>query len=228
MTRWLMPFAALAGSLVGGGTVYALGTRSNGDMVRTYLLAHPEVITEAMEQLRQRESGQAVAALRPMLEKPYAGAIAGNPRGDVTVVEFFDYNCTYCRASLPTIAKLVASDPKVRVVFRELPILAESSRTAARASMAAARQGKFTAFHDTLYAQGPVTDATIAMAAKKAGVSLANLDERAADAEIGRNYALAGKLGLSGTPAWVIGNRVLSGAQPLDQLQAAVAEARGS
>lgn len=226
MTRWLMPLAALAGSLVGGGTVYALGTRSSGEMVRSYLLAHPEVITEAMDQLRARETGSAVGALRPMLEKPYAGAIAGNPRGDVTVVEFFDYNCTYCRASLPTIAKLIAADPKVRVVFRELPILAETSRTAARASMAAARQNRFAPFHDALYAQGPVTDATIAAAAKKAGVSLANLDERAADAEIGRNYALAGKLGLTGTPAWVIGNRVLSGAQPLEQLQAAVAEAR--
>lgn len=228
MSRWLLPLiAALGGGLVGAGATLGLQrTVAVGPQVRDYLLEHPEVIPEAMQRLQDRESGQAVAALRPALEKPVGSAWAGNPRGDVTVVEFFDYNCGYCRANLPTIAQLVASDPKVRVVYREFPILSEASRTAARASLAAARQGKFAGFHDALYAAGQVSDATIAAAAQQAGVSLARLDTAALDAEIAHNYALASKLGLSGTPSWVIGDRVLAGAQSLEKLRAAVTEAR--
>ncbi len=104
--------------------------------------------------------------------KPFGNAWAGNPNGDVTVVEYFDYNCGYCRASLPNVAQLIASDPKVKVVYRELPILAETSAAAAKLSLAAADQGKFTAFHDALYAAGQVTPESMTAAAQKAGVDL--------------------------------------------------------
>ncbi len=234
MKSWLVPAAAaLAGGVIGGGAVLALadarGSSGSGD-VRAYLLAHPEVIPEAMQRLQQKEAGGAVAANRAAIVTPFGSAWAGNPQGDVTLVEYYDYNCGYCRASLPLIRQLIARDPKLRVVFRELPILTESSRSAARVSLAAAAQGKFAAFHDALYAGGRVSDQSIAAAARTAGVDTASLAALAPriDAEIGRNMDIAGKLGLSGTPSWVVGDRILSGALPIEELEAAIAEARRS
>ncbi|RSV18504.1 DsbA family protein [Sphingomonas sp. ABOLG] len=194
-------------------------------IVRDYVLANPEIIPQAMQRLQEREGEKAIAADRSRIETPYKGAVMGNPDGDVTLVEFFDYNCGYCRASLPIIEQLIERDPKVRVVFRELPILAEESRDAARASLAAAAQGRFVPFHNALYAAGPVTADSIAAAARTAGVDLSKIPDDA-DTEIAGNIGLATKLGISGTPAWVVGDRVLSGALPLDRLQDAVAAAR--
>lgn len=224
---------AVLGGLVGGGTALALApmiapNAASGDSVRAYLLDHPEVIPEAMQRLQDREQGKAVAAIGGDLTKPFGNAYTGNPKGDVTLVEFYDYNCGYCRASLPLLTQLTQADPKLRIVYRELPILAPSSRAAARASLLAASQGKFAAFHDALYAGGPVSDATIAAAAAKAGVDMSKMAafQPQADAEIARNMQAAGRLGLTGTPSWIVGNRILSGALPLEELQKAVAEAR--
>lgn len=231
MRGWLLPAVALAGGLAGAGTVWALqGRDGGGSDVRAYLLAHPEVIPEAMAKLQEREAGRSVTANRAAIETPFAGAYAGNPRGDVTLVEYYDYNCGYCRASLPIIRQLIREDPGLRVVFRELPVLAASSRDAARASLVAAAQGKFGAFHDALYAGGRVTDASIVAAARTAGVDLsqaARLSPRI-DAEIARNMDTAGRLGIGGTPAWVVGNQILSGALPAEALKRAIAAARAS
>ena len=130
-------------------------------VIHDYVLAHPEIIPEAMQKLQDNQAAQqqndgrkVLAANRRAVLEPFAGAWIGNPQGDVTVVEYFDYNCGFCRASLPAIAELVASDPKVKVVFRELPILNAESMTAAKLSLAAADQGKFKAFHDALGAGG--------------------------------------------------------------------------
>ncbi len=226
MNRWLFPLMALAGGLVGAGAVAALDRP--GDEVRDYLLAHPEVIPEAMQKLQEREAGRSVSANRAAITTPFGSAFAGNPKGDVTLVEYYDYNCGYCRASLPAIRQLIAEDPKLRVVFRELPILAESSRSAARISLVAAAQGKFNAFHDALYAGGRVSDASIAAAAKTAGVDVSRLAALAPriDAEIARNLETAARLGVTGTPSWVVGDRVLSGALPVEELKRAIAAAR--
>jgi protein-disulfide isomerase len=131
---------------------------------------------------------------------------------------------------LPAIRQLVAEDPRLRVVFRELPILAESSRSAARISLVAAAQGKFNAFHDALYAGGRVSDATIAAAARTAGVDTGRLAALAPriDAEIARNMETAARLGVTGTPSWVVGDRVLSGALPVEELKRAIAAARAA
>ncbi|WBH17521.1 DsbA family protein [Sphingomonas radiodurans] len=193
-------------------------------VVRDYVLANPELIPQAMQKLQERESARAIGGDRGQIETAYKGAVLGNPQGDVTLVEFFDYNCGYCRASLPVIRQLVAADPNLRVVFRELPILSDESRDAARASLAAAAQGKFSTFHEALYAAGPVSATTIAATAKTSGVDLTNLPDDA-DTEIASNLALAGKIGITGTPTWVIGDKVLAGAQPLDKLQEAIATA---
>lgn len=230
MKSWILGAVALGGGLVGAGAMWAAGPAARGDEVRTYLLAHPEVIPEAMQKLQEREAGKSVAANRAAIETPFGSAVAGNPKGDVTLVEYYDYNCGYCRASLPAIRQLVASDPKLRVVFRELPILAPNSRDAARMSLLAASQGKFTAFHDALYGGGRVTAESIAAAARSAGVDTGRLQSLTPrfDAEIASNLDTAGKLGMSGTPSWVIGDRVLSGALPVAELERAVAAARAS
>ena len=228
LNRWGLPFAALVGGLIGAGAMY-LGTGGGDrDGVRHYLLAHPEVIPEAMQKLQDRESGKLVAAHRDAITRPYRGGWAGNPNGDVTVVEYFDYNCGYCRAGLPTLQALLDRDPGVRVVYRELPILAESSRAAARASLAAAAAGpaQYGRFHHALYEAGPVSDATVAAAARVAGIDPAAFPPDA-EQEIDHNLQVSSTLGLNGTPSWVIGDRVLSGAQSLDALQEAVKAARG-
>lgn len=208
-----------------GATV---GLKPSGMQIRDYLLAHPDVIPEAMAALDARDTGRKVAANRKAIETVVGDAWLGNPKGDITVVEFFDYNCTYCRGSLRTLAALVKADPKVKVVFRELPILAQSSYDAAKLSYAAARQGKFRAFHDPLYKAGPVTAATLATAAKNAGIDLAvaKATEPAAENEVRNNIALARDLGLNGTPGWVIGDRAFAGMRPLEELQALVKAAR--
>lgn len=226
----------LIGALFGAGGTWLAERVAPGDLngadkarigrvVRDYVLANPEIVPQAIQRLRDKDTARLLTGTRAAIETPLGSAWAGNPQGDVTVVEYFDYNCGYCRAILPVIDQLIRADPKVRVVYRELPVLAESSRDAARASIAAAQQGKFAAFHKALYAAGPVSDATIAATAKATGVDLAR---RAGDAEkeIAANLAAASRLGMTGTPSWVIGDRVVSGALPLDQLQEAIAAAR--
>ena len=232
MSRWTLPLTALAGAALGAaGVVGANSLRAGGAIgpqVRAYLLSHPEVITEAMGKLQDRETGKLVARNRDAIARPYAGAWAGNPKGDVTVVEYFDYNCGYCRTSLPVVTALLKRDPGVRVVYRELPVLAESSRIAARASLAAAAAGpaRYQRFHAALFAAGPVSAATIVGAARAAGVDPGHVPADA-DAEVGRNLEIAGALNLSGTPSWIVGDRILQGAQPLEALEEAVRAARG-
>ncbi|WP_413060944.1 DsbA family protein [Sphingomonas carotinifaciens] len=227
MNRLVLALVAALGLAVGALGMLLVQTRGETD-VRAYLLEHPEVIPEAMARLQERESGKAVAQVADQVTKPFGSAWSGNPKGDVTLVEYYDYNCGYCRASLPLLKQLTDADPKLRIVYRELPILAESSRDAARMSLLAAAQGKFQAFHDALYAGGQVTDASIAAAARTAGVDTGKLAAftPTADAEIVRNMETAGRLGLNGTPAWIVGSRVLSGALPLEELQKAIADAR--
>ena len=231
---WLLGMVVL-GALFGAGGMW-LANRAAPDagdrartekVVREYLLANPEIIPQAMQKLQERDAARAVAASRGVIEEPYAGAWIGNPKGDVTLVEYYDYNCGFCRASLPTIDRLVAADRNLRVVFKELPVLSDESRTAARAALAAASQGKFKAFHDALYAAGPVSDATIAQAAKASGVDAARVPADA-DATIRQNMETAAKLGITGTPSWVVGDQVLSGALPIERLQDTIAKARAA
>jgi protein-disulfide isomerase len=205
-----------------------VGLRPSNSDVRTYLMAHPEVIPEAMAALEARDTGKAVASNRGQIEKVIGDAWLGNPEGDVTVVQFFDYNCGYCRASLPIIEQLVKADPNVKVVFRELPILSRTSYDAAKLSYAAARQGKFRAFHDPLYKAGQVSAATLTNTARAAGIDMtaAKAVDAAADAEIRANIKVAQALGAAGTPSWVIGDRSFAGMRPLSELQEAVKAAR--
>ena len=235
MSRLMLVALVLIGALFGGGGVWLAERVAPGEFapadearigraVREYILANPEVLPEAMQRLRDKETARQLVGLRRDIETPVGSAWAGNPKGDVTVVEYYDYICGYCRAILPTIDQLIRDDPGVRVVYREYPVLAETSAGAARASLRAAEQGKFARFHQALYAGGPVSDASITAAAKSAGVDLAK--PLAAADEIQRNLAVGQQLQIAGTPGWVIGDRVLTGALPLDRLKDAVAAAR--
>lgn len=220
---------------LGGAAVYALLRPAatggvSAEAVRTAILERPEMIPEAMQALRDRETGKAVAANRSAIVTPFGDAWKGSANPDVTVVAYMDYACGYCRQSLPMLERLVASDPKVRVVFRELPVLSADSRVAAEWSLAAAEQGRFKPYHDTLYAIGQLNQAAIDTAIARAGVDRARggafVRTPAAEQEISRNLQTAGQLGMTGTPSWVVGNRVLSGAVTLEAMKAAIADAR--
>ena len=201
-------------------------------VIHDYILAHPEIIPEAMTRLQEREAARQVSASRQALETPFAGAWAGAARPDVTLVEFFDYACGFCRASVPDLDRLLKEDPLLRIVFRQLPILSAQSEVAARMSLAAAKQSRFMDFHRRMFAGGKPTDPVIASASKGAGLNgtAAARDAQAPDVrgEIDANLALAKVLGLSGTPSFVVGDRVLSGAVGYDALKQAVAEARAA
>lgn len=230
----------VASAMLGGGLVLGVEALRNGpdgsdkaamgQVVHDYVLEHPEILPEAMQRLQSRETGKAVAASRGAIFEPYAGAWEGNPRGDVTVAVMMDYACGYCRASLPEIAKLIAEDPNVRIVYRELPVLSEESRVAARWGLAAAEQGKFKPFHTALYSGGQLSEQAIAAAAASAGLDQAKAQATVASpraaAEVAKNLEVASKLGVTGTPSWVIGDKVISGMVPYDTLKQAVAAAR--
>lgn len=228
---WVLGALLLLAGVLGGAAAFGLQQLqpAPGD-VRAYLLTHPEVLPEAMAKLQERETGKLVAANRDAIFTPVPGMVGGNPNGDVTVVTYMDYACGYCRASLPEIDQLVASDKGVRIVYRELPILSADSRNAAAWGVAAAEQGKYLPFHTALFAAGRPTEAAVMAAAAKAGLDVARARTVVAApqtaAELDKNLRTASALGMTGTPAWVIGDRIVSGAVPQEQLIAAVKAAR--
>lgn len=199
-------------------------------IVRAYILENPEIITDAVQILQKRDVVQRVQSAGGALTKPFPGAFAGNPEGAITIVEFTDYNCGFCRASLADIDRLIAGNKDVRVIFREVPILAESSRDGARWALAAARQGKYKAFHDALFAGGPVSGKSIRAAAARAGLNISQAEKDAASAEIkaelDANRSMMQQIGFGGTPTFFIGDQMIEGAVGYDALKAAVEKAR--
>ena len=199
-------------------------------VVHDYVLAHPEILPEAMANLRKREDAKQLAGIAADLKRPFPGAVLGNPAGTVTLVEFTDYACTYCRQSLPDVARLIAANPDLKVVIREYPILTAESADAARMALAAAQQGKFAQFHDAMFAAGQVTPATIEASATSAGVDLAAARTAIAsgqfETQLQNNIFLAQNLGITGPPSWVVGDRALNGAVGAEAIGRAVAEAR--
>ena len=168
---------AIGAALMAGALVFA-GRSAVGDtIVRGALIRHPEILVETADLLRDRQYAPTIAANRLALETPFASSWKGAAKPDVTLVEFYDYACGYCRASLPHIERLLAEDKGLRVVFRELPILGPDSIAAARVALAASKAGRFGTFHDALYAAGRPGPDTIAIAAKAAGVAPTPVDQ---------------------------------------------------
>ena len=170
--------------------------------------------------------------LAATLTEPFPGAVLGNPQGKVTLVEFTDFACTYCRASVAEVEALIAANPDLRVVVRDMPILSPQSAEAARMGLAAAEQGKYAAFHKAMFAAGRPDARTIAEAARSAGLDMERarkvIADPKTDAELAANLDYARQLGFDGTPSWVIGDQAFSGAVGRDVLQKAITEARES
>ena len=221
--------AGAVGLVIGGGAMVlaqgGFGDARTERIVHDYILENPEIIPEAMERLQQREAAAAIGPRRAQLETPYGSAWAGAADADVVLVEFFDYACGFCRASNPDVERLLREDPRLRVVWREYPVLGPNSEQAAIASLAAARAGRFRAFHDRLYAAGRPTESTIAAARQQVGLGEAALTDEFRQ-EIERNYEMARAIGATGTPTWVVGDQVLQGAVGYDALKATVAAER--
>jgi protein-disulfide isomerase len=218
--------AALLGAALGAGAMFAL----SGPIVRDYVLTHPELVPEAMQRLEADEAAKAIGANRAAIETPFAGAWAGAKDGDVALVEFFDYACPYCRHSNADVDRLLAEDKKLKVVWREWPVLGPDSEAAAQASLAAAAAGKFKPFHDALFAAGRPAPDTIAKARQAAGLPAEPVVVPKPNAplppELERNSRLASALKASGTPTFVVGDKILQGAVGYDILKQAIAEAR--
>lgn len=200
-------------------------------VVRDYILAHPEIIPQAIDKLREKQSKDAYAGNKMALETPFASAWAGAPDADVTLVMFSDYACGYCRTSLPDIDRLLAEDPRLKVVWREIPILGPGSEIAAKASLAAAQQGAFRTFHQRMFAAGqPSTDKVSAVLRSMKldyGRVQRDVDSPAVTAELRRNIEIAQRIDPSlATPTFVIGGQMLKGAVGYDALKQAIADAR--
>lgn len=207
-------------------------------VVREYLLANPELLVEVMSKLEERESAsrddkakQSISQYQAQLFADASAPVGGNPKGDVTIVEFFDYQCGYCKAVAADMQKAVEADGKVRIVYKEFPILSPESEVAAKAALAANAQGKYQAFHDAMLAtKGKLSEAVIMDTAKKVGLDVAKLKTDMAKPEyaeaVKKNRELARALGVRGTPAFVIGDQIAAGQIDLADFQQRIAGAR--
>jgi protein-disulfide isomerase len=207
-------------------------------IVRDYLQRHPEAIIDAIESARQmaeeaksRQAQFVVASRRVELVADPATPIGGNPHGDVTIVEFFDYRCPYCKQVQPAIEALLAQDSKLRIAYKEFPILGPASVFAARVALAARNQERYTQFHTAMMAtKGQIDETVIEGVARRVGLDWERVkkDMTAPDVDVAirRNIELARALAIGGTPGFVIGRRIADGAADIDSLKEMVENAR--
>lgn len=210
-----------------------------GEIIRSYLIENPGVLIEAMQALQVKEASEQQAKAAKVLRSRHNDVFkdgysfsAGAPDAKVTIVEFFDYNCGFCRKALDKMMAYVDSNPDVRVVFKEFPVLGDASNLATLASMAAADQGKYLEFHRNLMGyDGRISQTAIDTVAEDIGLDLdklhTDMKKKVYADRIEANHQLADDLGLTGTPSFVVGERVLSGWSE-DDLEQMIEEARGS
>jgi protein-disulfide isomerase len=208
------------------------------ELVKEYILANPEIILEAVQTLRRKQEEAQKKAAEAALKTKRAdlqGAtdlpVGGNPKGDVTIVEFMDYRCGYCKGVQPTLDQVIRADGKIRFVLKEFPILGPASRTASMAAIAANKQGKYLAFHAALMAYpNNLTEEVIFALARQVGLDVAKLkdDMKAPEVEalIEKTHKLAQDLGINGTPGFIIGDQIIPGAVSADEFKKRIAEAR--
>jgi protein-disulfide isomerase len=212
--------------LTAGALVFAMPHFLSSRIVRQGMLADPKILSDTFDALRDAQYAPVLAANRAAIETPFGSSWKGSPKPDVTLVEFFDYACPYCKASNPHIDRLLREDKGLRVVYRELPILGPESVTSARLSLEASKLGRFAQFHDTLWEAGRPAPETNAQAAQAAGIAPQPRQDPLIEAELKRNFQLAGQLGATGTPLFVVGDKVMNGAVGYDTLKDAIASAR--
>jgi protein-disulfide isomerase len=208
------------------------------EIVRQYILKNPEIIVEAMENLQDREKVAKESSQRHTLQvsraQIYDNPLSpehGNPKGDAVVVEFFDYQCGYCKRVFPTFMNVLESDKNIRVIWKELPILGPVSRFASRAAMASDRQGKYFEYHVALMnLRGRLTEKKVLETATAVGLDMTRLVKDMAAPEINRyldeTLQLAEALGINGTPAFLIGDQLVPGAIDEAQMRAIIASTR--
>jgi protein-disulfide isomerase len=218
---------AVIGGLIGAVLtaavlVFATPQFLSRSIVRQGMLADPQILVEASDALRDRQTAPLIASSRSALETPFASSWKGAEKPEVVLVEFYDYACPYCKASNPHVDRLLKEKPGLRVVYRELPILGQDSVEAARLSLAASKAGRFRQFHDALYAAGRPAPDTNAAAARVANIAPTPAQDPAIEAELKRNFEIASRLGATGTPLFVVGDRVLNGAVGYDALKQAI------
>ena len=236
----------LAVILSGLALLFSTGTIDTGRPVspefeaqaRTYLLENPEVLVESFRRLEERQRVVQADDLKTLIRDRHdeifndpEAPIGGNPEGDVTLVEFFDYNCPYCRKAAPIVAEAAEADEGLRIVYKEFPILGPGSDFAARAALAAHRQGKYEPFHQALMAHSGAVDKTSTLEiAAEVGLDVEQLkrdvEDPAIAAAIGRNLALARDLRITGTPSFVAGDEIVRGLVDLTAMQGLIGDAR--
>jgi len=206
-------------------------------VIERYIRTHPEVIMESLQamkakreaELRERQKIALAERQNELLHDPMS-PVSGNLKGEITLVEFYDYRCGYCKKAASAVTALQQEDPRVRVVYKDFPILGEPSELAAKAALASQAQGKHQVFHEALFASHiDVTKETIMKVAASVGLDTARLEADMANPEwqsvIEKNRALAEELGISGTPGFIVGTELVPGALDLNGLKELIARA---
>lgn len=243
--RWISPLASvllLAAAVPAGAADMSVSPDRQAieQIIHDYLMAHPEVVIESLKAGDARAKEQAEAETRAQIVKHRDELVhdakspeGGNPAGDVTIVEFFDYRCPYCKEVEPSLEALLKEDGRIRVVYKEFPILGPESMIASRVSLAALKQSpqKYARLHLALMnAKGELSQESIMKAAEAAGLDIAriktDMNGPEVDALIKRNYDLAETLNIRGTPAFIIGNEMTPGAVDMPMFKKMVTEAR--
>ena len=213
-------------------------TEAVNKLIHDYLMNNPKVLSDALDHADAAAKADADAASktaltdrREELERDPTSPVLGNPNGDVTVVEFFDYRCPYCKASAPIVADLLAQDKKVRLVLKDFPILGKESVFASRVALVAQKHGKYAEFHKAMFAlKTPVNNDTTLDVAKSVGLDPVQVKKEMEASEIDtilkHNYDLAKAINAEGTPAFIVGDTMSPGALTLDGLKTQIAAAR--
>jgi protein-disulfide isomerase len=234
------PVAVTEKTVVAEGGLSAGQRKEVETIIKNYLLNNPEVMMEAqsaleakMDKIQAERTAVAIKQNAAEIFRPSASPVVGNPKGDVTVIEFFDYNCPYCKKAFHELASLVEKDKQVKVILKEFPILSKGSEEAAKVALAAKMQGKYWEFHRAIQeAQGQTNEAGALRVAEKVGLDMTRIRKDMASAEVKKEIddtrALAAKLGIQGTPHFLVGDRIIPGAPEnlLEQMSKLVMEVR--
>jgi protein-disulfide isomerase len=240
-TQLVTESAAPATSAESGNAPFtALQKNDIRNTVREYLLDNPQVIVEAIEALQaqqqrsqQQQDHGAIAANMEQLVNSRRDPFIGNPDASVTVVEFFDYQCPYCKRMAQDLAKIAAEDPDVKIIFKEFPVFGRESTLATRAALASAKQGKYLEFHLAIMGlRGAPSENAIFRIASRLGMDLDRLrrdmQSPSIETQIQTNLQLARQVGVRGTPAFIVGDQLVPGAMSPDQMRQLIPEKRGS
>jgi protein-disulfide isomerase len=242
------PAAAIAAAPAGGAAIAAAPAAQTSftaaqrteleGIIKTYLTQNPEVLIEMTKEMEKRQAAQQAEEHKKVIVEKKASIfnaptdfVSGSKaKGSISVVEFFDYNCGWCKKAVDELNKLTAADPNVRVVFKELPIFGGDSVTAAKAAMASVKQGKYWDFHVALMKEKQVNKDNLFKIAEKVGLNIeklqADMADPAIDAALKENAAIAQALGIEGTPGFLVDTKVNVGFVPADGLKSLIADVR--